>query len=107
LIQHFRSGQSDDIENSLAFEILGFDVMLDDDLNSYLIEVNHTASFATDSPLDLRVKRGLINDTLNLLNLSKKRKAKYIQERNSLTQERILTGKKMRLSPEEREDKKF
>ena len=49
LVQHYMSGQSDNFENSLAFEILGFDVMLDEDLNATLIEVNHAPSFATDA----------------------------------------------------------
>ena len=53
LVQHYRTGQSEDVENSMCFEILGFDIMLDSDLNSSLIEVNHAPSFATDSPLDL------------------------------------------------------
>ena len=30
-----------------------FDIMLDENLNSWLLEVNHTPSFHTDSPLDL------------------------------------------------------
>ena len=46
------SGQSDNIENSLAFEILGFDILLDENLTAYLLEVNHAPSFGTDSPLD-------------------------------------------------------
>jgi tubulin polyglutamylase TTLL6/13 len=36
----------------MCFEILGFDIMLDSDLNPYLIEVNHTPSFTADTPLD-------------------------------------------------------
>jgi len=62
------------VENSLAFEILGFDIMLDEDLKAYLIEVNHAPSFSTDSPLDYSIKKSLIHDTFKLLNLSKKRK---------------------------------
>lgn len=54
--------------------------MIDDQLNPYLIEVNHAPSFATDSPLDHRIKQGLITDTFNILGLSKKRKVKYIQD---------------------------
>ena len=58
----------------MAFEILGFDVMFDEDLEPYLIEVNHAPSFATQSSLDERIKSDLIRDTFKLLNLSKKRK---------------------------------
>lgn len=104
LVQHYVTGQSEDTENSIAFEILGFDVMIDEELNPYLIEVNHAPSFATDSPLDQRIKEGLIKDTFNILGLSKKRKQNYIKEHNMITQARILTGKKVRLTPEEKDE---
>jgi len=35
-----------------CFEIFGFDIMLDQELKVWLLEVNHTPSFHTDSPLD-------------------------------------------------------
>ena len=52
---------------SRCFEILGFDVLLDDRLRPRLIEVNHSPSFGMDSPLDRRVKSGLIGDALRAL----------------------------------------
>jgi tubulin polyglutamylase TTLL6/13 len=54
----------------MCFEILGFDVFLDDQLKPWILEVNHAPSFATDSPLDFKIKKALITDTLKLLNLS-------------------------------------
>ena len=56
LSHHYRSYQHDDYENSLCFEILGFDIMIDDKIKPYLLEVNHAPSFATDSPLDEKIK---------------------------------------------------
>jgi tubulin polyglutamylase TTLL6/13 len=44
--------------------------MLDERLKPYLIEVNHSPSFSTDAPIDMNVKKHLILDTLNLLQLS-------------------------------------
>jgi len=44
----------------MCFEVLGFDIMLDIYLKPWLIEVNHTPSFNTDTPLDFRVKAGAI-----------------------------------------------
>jgi len=52
--------------------------MIDDELNPWIIEVNHAPSFATDSTYDMAVKLSLIEDTMNLLNLSHKRKQDYI-----------------------------
>ena len=54
----------------MCFEDLGFDIMLDHKFKPWLIEINHTPSFKTDTPLDLRIKKNLIRDTLNLLNLN-------------------------------------
>ena len=65
----------------MCFQILGFDILLDHKLKPYLIEVNHLSSFGTDSPLDKKIKFDLITDTINLLNLSIKRKRKTKQDR--------------------------
>jgi len=75
--QIYRSCQPDDIENSLCFQILGFDIMLDYDLRPWLIEVNHAPSLATESAFDKNLKLQLIEDTLRLLNLSFQRKKDY------------------------------
>ena len=40
----------------MCFEVLGFDIILDHKLKPYVLEVNHAASFATDSPLDKKIK---------------------------------------------------
>jgi len=37
----------------------------------------------TDSPLDFQVKKNLIRDTLHILNLSQKRKNKYIKDQKN------------------------
>jgi tubulin polyglutamylase TTLL6/13 len=60
----FKSVQLDDYENSMCFHILGFDIMLDYKCKPYLLEVNHSPSFSTDSPLDEKVKGDLIRDTI-------------------------------------------
>lgn len=74
-LQHsYRSSQPDDQENSMCFEVLGFDVILDHKLRPYVLEVNALASFGTDSPLDKKIKLDLMRDTFNMLNLSVKKK---------------------------------
>lgn len=54
----------------MCFELLGFDVILDSDLKPWILEVNHSPSFSTDTPLDFKIKKNLIADTFRLLNLS-------------------------------------
>lgn len=72
-----KSVQIDDYENSMCFHILGFDIMLDHKCKPYLLEVNHSPSFSTDSPLDEKVKGDLIRDTIQMLGLTKSRKQMY------------------------------
>lgn len=73
----YKTHHCDDFENSLSFEILGFDIMLDQNFKPYLLEINHAPSFQADSPLDEKIKGQVIYDTLNLLGLSQKRKRAY------------------------------
>ena len=61
----------------MCFEILGFDIMLDEKLKPWILEVNHAPSFSTDSPLDFKVKKSLIGDVIQLLNLSYWKKLKF------------------------------
>ena len=103
MLQHtYRSCQPDDIENSMCFEILGFDIFIDDKLKPWILEVNHAPSFATDSPLDFKIKKGLIRDTVALLNLSQQRKLKYKRQKAAEFQRRQTKGKVL-YSREEKE----
>jgi tubulin polyglutamylase TTLL6/13 len=54
----------------MCFELLGFDIILDTNLKPWILEVNHSPSFSTDTPLDFKIKKNLIADTIKLLNLS-------------------------------------
>ena len=50
-----------------SFELFGFDVIFDESLKCWLIEVNSSPSMSCDSSLDKRIKRNLINDTVALV----------------------------------------
>lgn len=56
------------------------DVMIDHKLKPWLLEVNHTPSFTTDTPLDRIIKENLINDTIHLLNLSTNDRLKFFNK---------------------------
>lgn len=66
--------------NSACFEILGFDILLDRKLKPWLLEVNHSPSFSTDSKLDKEVKDSLLYDALVLINLGNCDKKKVLEE---------------------------
>jgi tubulin polyglutamylase TTLL6/13 len=87
----------------MCFQILGFDIMLDHKCKPYLLEVNHSPSFSTDSPLDEKVKGDLIRDTIRMLGLSKQRKAMYKRNIQSQMEHRIKSGKFLRLPADLRE----
>ena len=58
----FKSVQIDDYENSMCFHILGFDIMIDSSYKPWLLEVNCSPSFGTDTKLDYQIKKSVIGD---------------------------------------------
>jgi D-alanine-D-alanine ligase-like ATP-grasp enzyme len=62
----------------MCFEILGFDVIMNEDLEPFILEINYTPSFSTDTPLDLNIKKSLIHDALVLMGTNKEFKEKTI-----------------------------
>ena len=52
-----------------CFELFGFDVLIDDTLKPWLIEVNLSPSLGCDTPLDTKVKASLLTDLLTLVGI--------------------------------------
>jgi tubulin polyglutamylase TTLL5 len=52
-----------------CYELFGYDILLDNYMNPWLLEINLSPSLAFDSPLDLKIKANLIKDTFNLIGL--------------------------------------
>ena len=77
--------------------------MLDYKLKPWLIEVNHTPSFTTDTPLDRYIKKAVIRDSLTIMNVSYDNKIKYKNKKRIELQKRVLTGKKVKLNLEEKQ----
>ena len=76
----YRSCQPEDLDNSMCFQILGFDVMIDKYFKPWLIEVNQSPSFATDSPLDYKTKKAVLTDTFSMLNCSVSKRKKILKK---------------------------
>lgn len=92
-----RSASSDrggggDARDSRCFEILGFDIILDDALRPTLLEVNHSPSFGIDSPLDRRIKTGLIGDVLAALRLDASERNAWLKAEKKRQRERLYNG---------------
>ena len=77
--------------------------MLDENFKPYLLEINHAPSFATDSPLDEKIKGQVIYDTLNLLGLSQIRKKNYRSLKQMRMEIRRFQTRKTSLQPLQRE----
>jgi len=80
-----------------------FDIMLDQKLKPWLIEVNHTPSFTTDTPLDKNIKKNCIADALKLMNINVEDKVKAKNLKRVELQQRVLTGKKIKPTAEEKQ----
>lgn len=75
--------------SSSSFSILGMDVLVDESLKPWLLEVNHLPSFGCDSPLDWNIKERLISQTFDILNISADDKDRYVAEQARFTQARL------------------
>ncbi|XP_078388467.1 tubulin polyglutamylase ttll6-like [Cetorhinus maximus] len=89
LKHNYRTCFSNHLFGSACFEILGFDILMDRNLKPWLLEVNHSPSFTTDSKLDREVKDHLLYDTICLINLGASDKQKAAEEERRRVQERL------------------
>ncbi|KAL4506542.1 hypothetical protein ABPG72_000113 [Tetrahymena utriculariae] len=96
----YRSCQLKEENSEMCFEVFGFDIMLDDDLKAYLIEVNHTPSFTTDTPLDYHIKHSLITDTLILVDTRNKAKSNYVESKKQM----IVGKSSVKMNQEDKEN---
>ncbi|PHJ21909.1 tubulin-tyrosine ligase family protein [Cystoisospora suis] len=93
----YGSCKGEDLSNSMCFEVLGIDIMIDHKLTPWLIEVNHSPSFSTDSELDFLVKFRVIRDALVLLGVSSENRRRYhAQQRIQAERRRMAVPKQTR-----------
>ncbi|XP_005993927.1 tubulin polyglutamylase TTLL7 [Latimeria chalumnae] len=86
--------------DSVCFEVLGFDIILDRKLKPWLLEINRAPSFGTDQKIDFDVKNGVLVNALRLLNIRASDKRKNLARQKAEAQKRLygLSSIK-RLSP--------
>ena len=61
------------LSRSNCFELFGFDVLIDEGLEPWLIEVNGSPSLSCDSPLEQKIKSNLVADILSLAGITRAR----------------------------------
>ncbi|GAQ88954.1 Putative tubulin-tyrosine ligase [Klebsormidium nitens] len=94
LAHNYRTCIPDGRDPFSCFELLGLDVILDHKCKPWLLEVNHSPSFTTDTPLDLRIKESLILETLNLVNLDHRQIQKYQEGEKSGALSRLYSRRR-------------
>jgi len=83
---------------NICFELYGFDVLIDDNLNPWIMEVNVSPSLSSSSPLDKKIKTMLLSDVFNLIGLKLFVRKKLEKEEEAKKIERILGIKSIFLS---------
>ncbi|GAB5363425.1 hypothetical protein AAMO2058_000881900 [Amorphochlora amoebiformis] len=68
LAERYKGLFPNDYTGGLCFELVGFDIMLDSELNAYVLEVNRNPSLNMSTPLDVTLKGDVTADTLRLVN---------------------------------------
>lgn len=66
-----------------CYEIYGFDVLVDNNLRPWLLEVNVLPSLSSSSPFDKHVKSMLLSDTLHLIGFNIFDRRKVDEERKA------------------------
>lgn len=64
-----------------GFELYGFDILIDDTLRPWLMEVNVCPSLSSSSPMDRRIKHMLLVDVLNLIGVEYFQKKRYAEQK--------------------------
>jgi len=99
ILKHsYQAAHTDDPYNQICFEILGLDILLDNTLKPFLLEVNHAPSFACDSPVDQAVKKKLIQQSFELLDLSRQERVRLAELKSSNLRQTSMQGKRSHLA---------
>ncbi|KAM9762163.1 tubulin polyglutamylase TTLL7 isoform 1-T1 [Menidia menidia] len=75
--------------DSVCFEVLGFDIILDRKLKPWLLEINRAPSFGTDQKIDYDVKKGVLLNALKLLNIRASDKKRNLAQQKAEAQRRL------------------
>lgn len=89
LASNYHVGISTNDGRSRCFEILGFDIFIDKNVNPWLLEVNFMPSLTCDSEFDRVLKFSVIQGALKILNLTPNFKKLVMNRLRAISQKRI------------------
>lgn len=89
LLHQYRTSLTPKHGDFVCFEILGFDILLDETIKPWLLEVNHSPSFNTDTPLDKHVKLNLLTETMKMLAINPNERIIGMKIEKAMSRERI------------------
>jgi len=77
----FNSMAKATIHNNLCFELYGFDILIDETLKPWLMEVNVSPSLSSSSQIDKIIKTKLLCDVFNLVGIEPVERDKLLEEK--------------------------
>ena len=78
-------------KDSRCFQILGFDILIDENLKPHLIEVNHLPSFGTEHEIDTLVKSRLIEQVMSIVKSKSSDKQVFEEMKKRESERRLFT----------------
>ena len=72
------------MDRSHSFEILGYDILIDNNLKPWLLEINHTPSLEPLTELENGIKRNMIRDLFDLVDITDQRRLLVNAETNRI-----------------------
>jgi tubulin polyglutamylase TTLL6/13 len=97
-LQHnYRASFKIEDGKSRCFEILGFDILIDEYLKPWVLEVNHSPSLACDSGFDAELKDRVITGALKIIDIQPNFMETMLTNEKAKTMQRIA-GNQARMS---------